>query len=420
MNFFQRRKLKKAVHHMLHVSKHARHTREDIAKPEELQAVLAAEAQLSAAWAARDPKACDAAADVLNTAIEKIYPTPKDAGWRENVEVIAVALAIAMAFRTYLLQPFKIPTGSMMPTLCGIRVDPAATKNWYDSFPFNAVTRFTTGERHVEVVAPVTGYLRPIVGEHQSDQPAFAPSELAATGSKLPKILTLPRWLYHFILGDLQPEECLTYGIFDQPVGGRLLAKTPVATRLHPQGYNRRMPAACYSDQPISNGTVIASGRVLAGDHLFVNRVAYNFKKPERNDIFVFNTLAVRYPNVHTNDFYIKRLVGLPGETIALRDQNLIINGVPLEKPRAHLLADAHTMGTVSEGNGYEQPGDISAALGLSGRPLQLDRDQYLPCGDNTRSSLDGRYFGPIQNEAVVGPACFVYWPFGKRWGIPD
>ena len=52
------------------------------------------------------------------------------------------------------------------------------------------------------------------------------------------------------------------------------------------------------------------------------------------------------------------------------------------------------------------------------GAEIRLGEKQFLPFGDNTYSSLDGRYFGPVSEQALVGPSFFVYWPLGPHWGL--
>lgn len=361
MNFFERRKLKKAVHHLLHVAAHARHMRGDIADPEDLRRLIESEEAMRAAWKSRDKDACDRAGDALGAAIEKVYPTTRDSGWRENVEIFAVALAVAMAFRTYFFQPFKIPTNSMWPTLYGVTV-PGASRDVFDTFPLSLVRLCVFGERYLEVTAKASG----------------VPSDAVR----------------------LDDSYCIIYI----------------------DGIPHKMPidAKCWTFQPgsrpqVAKGSILASGRRRFGDHIFVNRISYNLHPPRRGDIFVFSTVDLKNTQVHTNDFYIKRLVGMPNDTIHLRPPFMYANNEALTNG---LFAKLFRKEDEYPGIGYDLPGDWEAALAPKNQPLKLSPTQYLPCGDNTRSSLDGRYFGAIEQKRIVGPACFVYWPFGKRWGI--
>jgi len=196
-------------------------------------------------------------------------------------------------------------------------------------------------------------------------------------------------------------------------------------------------------DDPVEQGQLLASGRLKLGDHVFVDKVRYNFFPPRRGDVIVFDTKTIRFPGVHTDSFYIKRLVGLPGDTLALDPPYLEVNGRPLTQPYPfwRLLNDAAFLKTrwdlfravvqaahpeqhIPEwapglGRGYELPAPAQAPAFLAerGERRTLEPDQFLPMGDNTFSSLDGRYFGPVRLPELIGPAFMVYWPFTPRWG---
>ncbi|MCX6996902.1 MAG: S26 family signal peptidase [Kiritimatiellaeota bacterium] len=153
MNFFQARRYRKQVKHLRHAACHVRHMRGDVAAADDLALLDAAEERLTAAWAARDAAALDTASEALNVAVNQVMP-PRHPSWlRENLEVIVVAGAVAMAVRTYFVQPFKIPTGSMQPTLYGITVQPQAGRGVMDYLPLNIVSFLLWGERYIEVRA---------------------------------------------------------------------------------------------------------------------------------------------------------------------------------------------------------------------------------------------------------------------------
>ena len=393
MNFFERRRWRKTVKRAVHESRHARHMRMDVADPAHLRAAEAAEAALKDALARGDEPGLRSGFEALERAVDLVQPPRKDPGMREHVEILVVALGVAMAFRTYFIQPFKIPTGSMQPTLYGITVDGDYRRTLMDEFPFDLLKRATVGDRYVEVQAPASGQLMPLMNGLKEDV-----WQARAERERVPFLL--PRRILGWLGGELPPGPVQTFA-----VGSELCF-------VHPH-----MKLHVRPGEFVTKGQCIASGLVRAGDHIFVNRLAYNFRKPHRGDIFVFSTRDLRYPDVRTDNYYIKRLVGLPNEKISLAPPYLMADGKKVTEPYAfRRLVEATDRGYA----GYifpEDRGVNGTAIHPAKPPLQLGPDDYLPMGDNTRSSLDGRYFGPVHGDAILGPAFVVYWPFTKRWG---
>lgn len=359
MNFFERRRLRKAVHHLLHEARHARHMREDIASPESIQRIRTGEAELKRAWRAESPSLVDKTADELAAAIHAVYPPRKHPRLRENVEIMVVAIAVAMAFRTFFIQPFRIPTGSMQPTLNGITFTPTNDKGIMHRFPLSIASFILFGERYVEVRAKASG---PVAfREEYSDD------------SYIIRVAGVP----HLI--------------------------------------NKDIPRQFQLGQEVQRGDILASGIRQLGDHIFVNRVKYNFMKPQRGDVFVFNTKEINHPDIRPDNFYIKRLVGLPGETISIDPPYLLANGTRVTEPEAFRRQ--------AGGEGYDgytlvNETPLRAILRHPGDKLPLSDKEYLPFGDNTKASLDGRFFGGVNQHSIIGPAFMVYWPFTKRWGF--
>lgn len=126
-------------------------------------------------------------------------------------------------------------------------------------------------------------------------------------------------------------------------------------------------------------------------DNLLVEKVSYRFKTPERFDIVVF------YP-FHSKDseFYVKRIIGLPGETVQIKGSDIYINGEILEE-------------------NYGK--DPIVDPGIAKDPIVLGEDEYFVLGDNRTVSKDSREIGVIYREDIVGKAIFRIWPlteFGK------
>lgn len=125
------------------------------------------------------------------------------------------------------------------------------------------------------------------------------------------------------------------------------------------------------------------------GDNLIVDKISYRFKDPERFDIIVF---PYKYQE---ETFYIKRIIGLPGETVEIEDGMIYINGEMLEE---------------SHGK------DVMHSSGVAEEPIQLGEDEYFVLGDNRNNSSDSRdpSVGNIKRDDIVGRAFIRIWPFEK------
>jgi signal peptidase I len=161
-----------------------------------------------------------------------------------------------------------------------------------------------------------------------------------------------------------------------------------------------------------SKGDVILANRAIAGDHILVNKMKYNFMRPERGDISVFDTKNIDDPRVRKDTFYIKRMVGLPGERIRIQDRRIVADG--------QVVSDPPVFEKIASDPAYSGGHRNDGRLVTEEDYIQLAENEYLMCGDNTRPgmSLDGRFFGGVPREDFQGPAFFVYWPFRDHWGI--
>ena len=372
MNFLEKRRLKKLVHGVRHLVRHAQRMREDVAPAADLAAAQTAETALAGAWRARDWDRLEPACEAAAAAAEQLMPPRPFPKWRENVEVLVVAISLAMACRTYFIQPFKIPTGSMQPTLNGVTARPQEGKRWSDRLPFNLVNLALFGERYVEVRARNSGRLE--YAGNMNDQ------YVLRIGAELYPLWVAMKPDSPFFNPDPEKSMKLNFNLGDRVEAGQL----------------------------------IASGRVRQGDHIFVNKVANNFARPKRGQVVVFDTNYIPEKErlgIRPDSFYIKRLVGLPGETISIRDRQLVADGQPVTEPFPfqRLTTDPRYRGYVPRPH---------SLIPEEGAEIRLGEKQFLPFGDNTYSSLDGRYFGPVSEQALVGPSFFVYWPLGPHWGF--
>ncbi|MGH7501864.1 MAG: signal peptidase I [Longimicrobiales bacterium] len=161
---------------------------------------------------------------------------------------------------------------------------------------------------------------------------------------------------------------------------------------------------------------------LLAGDFVLVNKAVYGaripftplrlpaFQRPERGDVVVFAPPH----DVHRN--YVKRLVGSPGDTIAMHDKVLFVNGHAIDEPYAR-HSDPHDI--VPPGGFWQcrfavswTPDSDCHASRDNWGPLVVPADAFLVLGDNRDDSEDSRYWGFVPRDAIRGRPIFVYYSF--------
>ncbi len=360
-NWLQHRRMRRKTQDLAHHAKHVLHMRGDLFPQEQCDRVQQAINHLHQLLKSRQWDALEEACLQLDKEVTLMKPQRIKGNVIENLEMLIVAIAFAMGLRAYFLQPFKIPTGSMQPTLHGITAT-AMEQHWTDRYPFKPIRFLITGEWYSEVHAKASGRLGEPM-EHPTDTSIL----LYRIGEQMHRI---PRDILLDEEGNLDPA-------FD------------------PERIVRR-------------GEVLWSGRTQRGDHLFVNKVIWNFRKPRRDDVMVFTTDNI--PTLEPGTHYIKRLVGLPEERISIRPPNLFVNGRPLT---GYFGIDRITAAE-NRYAGFQLAGHLNDER----LEWRMEKDQYFSLGDNTNNSRDSRYWGPVPAENLVGPAFLVYWPFTRRWGL--
>jgi signal peptidase I len=143
---------------------------------------------------------------------------------------------------------------------------------------------------------------------------------------------------------------------------------------------------------------------LVPGQRVLVDRVVYHYRDIHRGDIIVF-----RRP-VAPKDILIKRVVGLPGDTLSLVDGRLLVNGQALDEPYVNTI-DGLPEPTVP---GELAPGGHPIAEWSLEKPYTVPADHYFMMGDNRLDSSDSRYWGTVPYDHVIGCAVFSYWPLDR------
>ena len=166
-------------------------------------------------------------------------------------------------------------------------------------------------------------------------------------------------------------------------------------------------------------GQPILCFKETTGDHLFVDRLTYNFRQPHRGEIIVFKTKGIA--GIRDQDqFYIKRLIGLGGETISIgEDRHVRIDGRRLDASTPH-FENVYGFDPRSEPEESHYSGHTLDGRSNLSKPedsLKVPPGDFAAFGDNTVNSADSRYWGPLPEDNVIGKAFFVYWPITSRFG---
>lgn len=399
--------------------------------------------------------------DLLNKHGGKIYKGRKIA---ENVEMVIVAAVLAIGVRTYFIQPFKIPTNSMWPTYAGLNATvypPSESRPGIPERAFLGATQglpqslwggfnyYITAPSNGELVIPVQlmnqGPLGIVPRTYKEDRQVLGYRIFGRQYTKIPRV----KRDYTVLVGgtkvsfdtpaDFELDDVVVkswFPEFDDPNKG--LPAVYEAYQAMGKVESTENPAIklIRTGIQLSTGDTVLDFNINSGDMLFVDRFSYNFVRPNVGAPFVFRTENI--PGLRQNNaigqwipderYYIKRLVGEPGDTLEVKGSTLYSNGKAIEG------ADAFNRNAeIAEGYaGYK------AWLYLApGESETIPEGYFYAMGDNSPHSSDSRFWGwpgsidprtpaevegevPINmvpEDDVVGRALFIFYPFSHRWG---
>ncbi|MDZ4817192.1 MAG: signal peptidase I [Verrucomicrobiota bacterium] len=359
----------------------------DRLKPAASEALKEEIATSNAALKTKDKGVISSRALAFDEFLNKTHPRKKDYGMRDNVEVFFVAIVIAMAIRTFFLQPFQIPTGSMQPTLYGDVRDDAQN----------------SGAQSVDLLPP-------------EKIPGFAARlwERLFAGRNYVLIKSKTDGAYegvsqHSIInfGPLNLQYCII------EIGGE---------KHYFWNSERHLKMLFSPKEKYKKDEIVTSGVLKKGDFVFVDKVTYNFRHPKRGDVFVFLTHGITDIE-HSQlargqmgaDFYIKRLVGLENDRLQIRPPFLHVNGEILSAnamfDRIYSLKDGYK----GYSNNVNAEGDPS--MNNPSVEYVVPEKSFFAMGDNSFHSWDSRGWGAVPEQNVVGKAFVVFYPFSKRLG---
>lgn len=370
----------------------------------------------------------------LKLAVEEIEPVLRRAGGSiypkttliENVEFFLVAAIVILGIRTYFVQPFKIPTNSMWPSYYGMTPEVYHNRAEEPGLAGEAARLVAFGAFPHRLDAPADGeVLIPIGGVNQHGVVHSDPVS-GHTWLVIPAVLRE----YTLVVGDQTVSVRLSEDFdFDWAVGQAFFSDdgnysrekfyNAVRTRLD----NREFVTATIHGEElrcirtgrfVHKGDRVLSFDVLTGDQLFVDRMSYNFVRPSVGSGFVFRTVNIHSEQMRDrsgrqiDQYYIKRLVGVPGDTLEVKGTTLWRNGAPI------------TGAAAFDDNAKQRgryPGYQAIGMLAPGQKVEVPPKGYYAMGDNSPNSEDSRYWGFVPYKDAVGRPLFIYFPFTRRWG---
>jgi signal peptidase I len=407
------KKLRKPAKELLQAASKVYHYRRDVISEARVSELEKATAEVQSLLKTQDAVKLEAAMERLDALLKKIggkmYPKTF---WNDNVEVALVAAIIVIGIRTFFFQPFIIPTNSMYPTYSGMN---AVIYEESEGEPgaLNKLFRLATlGARHKAIVAQNSGQIELPVAVDPEGRLQFYFKPVKGR-----KFLVFPATRAKFmVFVDGVEHELVVPMEFASEMNKVMRDAFDLMGHQLVQLPNNPSYAMMRLQQRAQAGEDLLRFDITLGDALFVDRLTYHFRKPKAGEPFVFRTDDIqqeigRHSGDYTNKYYIKRLAGVEGETLEIRDGTLLVDG----QPRAEVEAFERNARREGEYGGY-----INQILLAKGRELEIPEGKFVALGDNSSNSLDSRYWGFVPEKAVIGKAFFIYFPFTQRWGIAE
>ena len=364
-DIFTKRKKKK----LLDEFKARRHAEDDLLTPEARRAFD----EVIADFAASPLPEFKSAAAAAQERIDRIV---RPWSWIRNLlDLLIVVGAVAFGIRGLFFQPFKIPTGSMQPTLYGIHYMESTPLGKNLPAPLNYLL-FASRRAYLQIQEPGRFTFLNYKNSFFSDDTVFSIG---------PRIYSLPG----------APPKVAEYS-----------------------GLNE--------NEEYSEKTVKADGFLSMGDHLFVERFSIYLAPPQRGEVMIFTTDGLNVGgeplSASSGFYYVKRLVALPGDTVRLKDDQLYVKPAGKESFLPIQTLAPRTRRLYSGKGGYQGHLSTMGDYRLFGAESDyvVPQDHYFMLGDNSAFSLDSRFFGAVPRHNLVGRSWFIFWPFSRRWGLTD
>ena len=402
-------RLRKKAKELLQAANKVRHYRCDVISEDQLdkldQSILELETMFKDK--ATEENSLEESLEQLDTLLGKIggkiYPKTF---WSDNLEVLLVAAILVIGVRTFFFQPFIIPTNSMYPTYSGMTAHVYTQDEASPSAAQQLINKLILGAKYKSVFAGTNGKLLIPIGRRNGNSEIYKQQVKGRKWFIFPAVFNEYTFYVDNFAHTLQvPAE------FSMD---KLLSETFTSgeAKIVPSAISKT-GIAWDVGRYLKKGEPIIRFDINLGDALFVDRISYHFKRPKVGDPFVFRTNAIREELIRltgdgTDKYYIKRIAGVGGETLEIRDGALLANG-ELRDEVAAFVRNAEKEG--------EYKGYVNHSLLAKDRTLKIPENSFVALGDNSGDSQDSRFWGFVPDRSVIGKAFFIYYPFTKRWG---
>jgi signal peptidase I len=369
--------------------------------------------------------------------------------------MLLVAAIVVIGIRSFFVQPFIIPTNSMYPSFSGMQPHVYEDKDSTPGFVGRCVDKLFLGASHFSLEAESAGnlYLK-LQGQmsFRFDDSKFPEGRFFIFPSTVREYVFEVGGKDHVLR--VPAEFDLDELIAKRFAGVENLQDLPLIVT-QDQGFpSNRLKL---SDKHFNKGDLLLGFDILLGDALFVDRFSYNFVHPKSGDPAVFRTGSIDEFNrkigtgvvsqIGEDKYYIKRLVGEPGDVLQMKVPESIFtngtdvrkgvpgvvyrNGVPLDgrtafdrnRKRVEDLATDPNAVPEDAYPGYRAEGILTNQASIKvpkAHENPTGKKAFFAMGDNSTDSLDGRAWGFVPENEIIGRAFLVYYPFTKRWGFAD
>ena len=421
-------KLKKRVEEALHWATKIYNYRCDVLDKARCEQLLAKRSKLDQQWQiwcknkVQKDELCAALGSLeqqLKLCGGTIYPINF---WSDNAEVLWIAAFLALTIRTFFIQPFRIPTCSMFPSFSGMLTQLKPNTEKAPNFLIKPFRWLLSGAENYHYEAPCDGFIQ---------VPLFKPSEMAQNNSHIRYEIEYGREIGSIWIKHLFPKPYKVYILW---VGhSQIRIRVPfeftdmealIRKKFFPEyeslsqllqspdldlQYSREKGYYIQTESYAQKGNCCLHFDILCGDMVFVDRLTYHFRRPKIGEAIVFRTGNI--PLLHKDLYYIKRLVGKPGDILSIRGHQLFSNN---ELPSGSF---AFVNNNLRKGiyPGYIPNGDLA-----ENKTKIVSEKHFFALGDNSPFSYDSRFWGEVPEKDVLGKAAFVLHPISWRWGLAE